>query len=58
MNLKTAKEVIEELQVTMSQMCPEEKMNLEVWLKEYYIDEITKKEGNKARTKVYISNAF
>ncbi|MFJ8515718.1 hypothetical protein [Lysinibacillus xylanilyticus] len=58
MNLKTAKEVIEELQVTMSQMCPEEKMNLEVWFKEYYIDEIIKKESNKTHTKVYISNAF
>ncbi|WP_197142790.1 hypothetical protein [Lysinibacillus sphaericus] len=50
MNLKTAKEVIKELQVTMSHMCPEEKMNLEVWLKEYYIDEIIKKESNSART--------
>lgn len=50
MNLKTAKEVIKELQVTMSHMCPKEKMNLEVWLKEYYIDEIIKKESNSART--------
>ncbi|WP_427108825.1 hypothetical protein [Lysinibacillus xylanilyticus] len=53
MNLKTAKEVIEELQVTISHMCPEEKMKLEVWLKEFYIDEIIKKENNKAHTKVY-----
>jgi len=58
MNLKTAKEVIEELQVTMSHMCPEEKMILEVWLKEYYIDEIIIKESNKAHTKVCIPNAF
>ena len=44
MNLKTAKEVIEELQVTMeSHMSSEEKMKLEVWLKEYYIDELIKK---------------
>jgi hypothetical protein len=58
MSLKTAKEVIEELQVTMSLMCPKEKMILEVWLKEYYIDEIIIKESNKAHTKVYIPNAF
>ncbi|QPQ29136.1 hypothetical protein [Lysinibacillus sp. JNUCC 51] len=58
MNLKTAKEVIEELQVIMSHMCPEEKMKLEVWLKEFYIDEIIKKESNKVHTKGYISNAF
>jgi len=50
MSKKTAKEVIEELKVTMSHMCLEEKMNLEVWLKEYYIDEIIKKESNSART--------
>lgn len=43
MNLKTAKEVLEELQVTMnSHMCQEERMKLEVWLKEYYIDELIK----------------
>ncbi|MCL1698040.1 MULTISPECIES: hypothetical protein [unclassified Lysinibacillus] len=44
MNLKTAEEVIKELQVTMkSHMCQEERMKLEVWLKEYYIDELIKK---------------
>ncbi|MGE7691575.1 hypothetical protein ACQKMI_20560 [Lysinibacillus sp. NPDC097214] len=43
MNLKTAKEVIEELHVIMeSHMSSEEKMKLEVWLKEYYIDELIK----------------
>lgn len=46
MNLKTAKEVIRELHVTMmSHMSPEERMNLEVLLIEYYVDEIIKKEN-------------
>lgn len=45
-NLKTAKEVIEELHKTMTlHMSSEEKMNLEVLLSEYYIDEIIKKES-------------
>ncbi|MEK5331114.1 MULTISPECIES: hypothetical protein [unclassified Lysinibacillus] len=46
MNLKTAKEVIKELHVTMkSNMSSEERMNLEVLLIEYYVDEIVKQES-------------
>lgn len=44
MNLKTAKEVIEDLHKTMTlHMSPEERMNLEVLLVEYYVDELIKK---------------
>lgn len=45
-NLKTAKEVVEDLHKTMTlHMSAEERMNLEVLLAEYYIDELIKKES-------------
>lgn len=45
MNLKTAKEVIEELQATTKlHMSSEERMNLKVLLLEYDLDDIIEKE--------------